>query len=210
MSNATAAPWREERAAISPTRPGPSLRKAHPQPPAGGWTSPPRTPPHEQIPMLLKLRGWTYTDLHRVTGINYETLLRQAKRGTSKLNTVNATLIADALGVEVPDLMPRVDLGRPASVSAVDDALSDEIAAATADREWTLEDSAQAFGMSMADLKARLGGYRPWTVADLFAAADALDPDDPRAEFMRLGEIAERVPAAFPGQLAPGVGGMTR
>ncbi len=62
---------------------------------------------HELIAKLLEQRERDYAWLSRATGIQYKKLLRIAKHGTQRLSFMDAAVIADALDIELTDLIPE-------------------------------------------------------------------------------------------------------
>lgn len=65
----------------------------------------PRLDPVGEIRNLMDEEDRSYAWLSRATGIGYKELLRQVKHGDRPLSLRNAFLIADALGVNVSDLV---------------------------------------------------------------------------------------------------------
>jgi hypothetical protein len=61
---------------------------------------------HERIAALLDEQERDYAWLSRATGIRYKKLLRTAKHGTQPVSLFDAAVIADALAVDLPELLP--------------------------------------------------------------------------------------------------------
>lgn len=85
----------------------------------------------------------------------------------------------------------RLESHKPRRISASDAAITGEVEAYIADREWTVKDAAAAFGMTETKLTSRLRGYTSWTVTDLLTVADRLTEDSEEAAelFVRVGCI---------------------
>ncbi len=67
---------------------------------------------------------------------------------------------------------------KPREIAPSDVAIAAEVEALIADREWTKDEAAEAFGMTPAKLTSRLAGRSGWTVNDLVALADGLGRDE--------------------------------
>ena len=68
-----------------------------------------RIQPARSVAELLKENDRDCAWLSRTTGIPYKRVLAEVKHERAPMLAVNAVLYADTLGVEVPDLMPRIE-----------------------------------------------------------------------------------------------------
>lgn len=85
----------------------------------------------------------------------------------------------------------RLEAHKPKRIPAGNAALSREIEALIADREWSTRDAASVFQMSEAALMSRLGGRASWMVTDLLNVCDGLttDSDEAAELFVALGNL---------------------
>ncbi len=67
---------------------------------------------------------------------------------------------------------------KPKEIAPSDVAIAAEVEALIADRDWTKDEAAEAFGMTHAKLTSRLAGRSGWTVTDLVALATGLGRDE--------------------------------
>lgn len=65
-------------------------------------------------------------------------------------------------------------LNKPKRSGAADDAISAEVRALIADRDWKHQDAAARFGMTASRLSALLNGLAHWTLTDLLGVGDGL------------------------------------
>lgn len=82
---------------------------------------------------------------------------------------------------------------KPRVIPASEVAVTQEVEAIIAEREWSRKDAAAAFDMSEAQLTSRLRGHSFWTLLDVLRVADGVtdDREDRRELLLRLATASQ-------------------